>query len=258
MNEIEDIDDSWHDKDFRQVTRLSLAARAQTLSEVRSLCDKGADVNNQPEWDGWDFGMKVYASPLMEAAVRGNVDIVRELLQRGAKADAFMCDTDPRSSKGWHTEGWTVLMSAVSSTCLDVVELIVAQGVDVNAHAYRSQWVDSKKTFKDRGTVTALELAYALKLDAIAALLAAKAAAEPEPVPPMPSRGISAALAAETAALIAAKRPFEGKTLGEQETPAVPPAATSSQPKRRAEVAATKDTTQLDLPVSKRTRGAAT
>jgi len=62
----------------------------------------------------------------MEAAVRGNVDIVRELLQRGAKADAFMCDTDPRSSYGWHTEGWTVLMSAVSSTCLDVVELIVA------------------------------------------------------------------------------------------------------------------------------------
>ena len=103
--------------------------------------------------------------------------------------------------------------------------------------------------------MTALELAYTLKLDAIAALLAAKAAAEPEPVPPMPS-GTSAALAAEIAALIAAKRPFEGKTLGEQETPAVPPAATSRQPKRRAEVAATKDTAELDLPVSKRTRGA--
>jgi len=223
MNEI---DASWDDEDFRRVTRLGLAARAGTLSEVCELCNKGANVNNQPEWDGWDFGMKLYASPLMEAAGCGSVGIVRELLQRGAKADAVMCDTDPTSSDDWHTDGWTVLMSAVSSMCLEVVELIVAQGVDVNARACRSQWVDRLETFEDRGTVTALTLARSLKLDAIAAVLAAKATAAPEPVPPVPP----AALAAEIASLIAAK--------GKQ--------ATSGQPKRPAEDSAT---------VSKRTRG---
>ena len=226
------VDDVREDDKGRYVTRLSFAARTGTLSEVCSLCDAGADVNYAYEWDGWDFGMKVYASPLMEAANRGDVDIVRELLQRGASVEAFMCDTDPRSSvsQGWHTEGWTMLMSAVSSTCLDVVKLILEQGVDVNARAERSQYVDRLGNFEDCETVTALSLARTLKLDAIAALLA-----------------VQTQEAAKAAAAI--------ETL----EPAVPPAtvtATMGQSKRLAEAA--QDAEELDQPVSKRTRGAVT
>ena len=62
-------------------------------------------------------------------------------------------------------------MSAVSSTCLEVVELIVAAGADVSASAVRSQWVDRLETFEERETVTALSLARTLKLDAIAGFL---------------------------------------------------------------------------------------
>ena len=165
------IDEHWDDDAGRGVTRLILAARTGTLSEVCSLCDAGANVNYAPEWDGWDFGGKQYASPLIVAANRGDVDIVRTLLQRGANANFIMCDTDPRSNDDWHTEGWTALMSAVSSTCLEVVELIVAAGADVSASAVRSQWVDRLETFEERETVTALSLARTLKLDAIAGFL---------------------------------------------------------------------------------------
>ena len=92
------IDEHWDDDAGRGVTRLILAARTGTLSEVCSLCDAGANVNYAPEWDGWDFGGKQYASPLIVAANRGDVDIVRTLLQRGANANFIMCDTDPRSN----------------------------------------------------------------------------------------------------------------------------------------------------------------
>ena len=64
---------AWDDEDGRTVTRLSLAARAGTLSDVCSLCDNGANVNYAYEWDGWDFGMKLYVTPTRDRAMTGTL-----------------------------------------------------------------------------------------------------------------------------------------------------------------------------------------
>ena len=150
----------------RGMTRLSKAAAQGTPASCRALVEQGADVNLAVDWDGVNCSFR-YASPLLAAAMRGDgggVGVVAELLRLGADARAIMCARDPLYKDGEQgfTEGWTVLMSAVSSRRLDVVKLIVATGVDAKAPATRYLWDGAD--VREIETVTALDIARKLKL----------------------------------------------------------------------------------------------
>src|SRR5262245_22528439 len=71
--------------------QLIAEARAGNLEAVRSLLDRGIDLNE-------DYGAPRGWSPLMEAAYHGHLGVVKLLVERGANLDAVEVD-------GW----WTAL-----------------------------------------------------------------------------------------------------------------------------------------------------
>lgn len=83
----------------------------------------GADV----EQKGRDerYGIKHYVTPLWCGAFRGNLSIVKLLLQSGADINA--------QSK----TGSTPLMAACSRNCFEVVKYLVHFGVDLNKQNYK-------------------------------------------------------------------------------------------------------------------------
>jgi ankyrin repeat protein len=88
------------------------AAASGQLDKIRSLLDKGVDVN----------GMDLHGrTPLMQAAVAGHAGTVRLLIQRGA-------DVNRRNHYGR-----TALMDAVQTGRLQVVRLLLENRSDVNA-----------------------------------------------------------------------------------------------------------------------------
>jgi len=101
------------------------------LGRVRALLGRGVDVNEgTPESEdehsllGHDFTIPSGGrTPLMMAAYRGNVTILRALLDAGARVDA-VSDT-----------GDTALCEAVSSKQRKALALLVSRGADVNQPA---------------------------------------------------------------------------------------------------------------------------
>ena len=76
-------------------SRLSIAARKGDVARVRELCDWRADIEAVDEYG---------STPLYCASLNGHLDIVRELLARGANANATAI------------HGWTPLMSCLLYT----------------------------------------------------------------------------------------------------------------------------------------------
>ena len=72
----------WMTPEFQKLQQASLDG---DLDTVRSLLDAGVDLNA-------DFGAPRGWSPLMGAAHRGHLAIVRLLVERGAKLDAVEID----------------------------------------------------------------------------------------------------------------------------------------------------------------------
>ena len=62
------------------------------------------------------------ASPLSEAAISGNFELIKVLLEAGADAKALATP-----------DGETVLMSAARSGNVDAVRMLLDRGADVNA-----------------------------------------------------------------------------------------------------------------------------
>jgi len=137
---------------WRQRTRLAHAAAKGDLARVRELCDWRADVEAQAGTENY-FGPG-FGKPLHCASEIGRVDIVRELLARGANinaADKF---------------GKTPLIVASARGQIEVVRALLAAGAD--------------KHLMDRRGATAASQAgnayvypYVPVRDAILALLAA-------------------------------------------------------------------------------------
>jgi len=82
------------------------------IQKVKSLLDKGVDVNFQDEGYG--------ASPLHAASQSGRKKIVRMLLNRGAKVNLQ------------NKKGDTALMAAAFNGHKDIIEILVLAGADVN------------------------------------------------------------------------------------------------------------------------------
>ena len=127
-------------------TYLTACSHFGDLARVRWLLDMGADVNHSST----DFGM----TSLIQACLGGHLEIVRELLGRGANVAA--CTDYGTTSlitacrqghldivhellgrgadvNAANTDGWTSLMHACLSGHLEVVRELLGQGANVNA-----------------------------------------------------------------------------------------------------------------------------
>ena len=98
------------------ITPSSLEHAIATGNEamVRLLVDNGADLSQSET-----------GTPLFEAASRGDVDMVRFLLQRG-------CTVDAKNAGVEGTEWWTPLHGAALMDHQSVVALLIAHGANVN------------------------------------------------------------------------------------------------------------------------------
>ena len=92
-------------------------ATATVIDVVRALVEAGADIDAVGDWDA---GIPDHHWPLESAAEMGDLQFARKLLELGA---------NPRRE----STGETALHKAVANDHLDLVELLIQQGADVNA-----------------------------------------------------------------------------------------------------------------------------
>nr|KAI8729158.1 ankyrin-3-like [Biomphalaria glabrata] len=158
---------------------LSLAASAKRDSVVSHLIKKGADVNRVDT----RYGM----TPLMHAAIAGNVHIVKLLLKYGAKLDiADNWDYSPLMlaaqfknhlvvscliqggadvNKVSEFDGKSPLILATESNCCDTMQVLLQHGAHVNY----------SKPFHKRGTTALMIAAKMGSREAVNILLSYKA-----------------------------------------------------------------------------------
>ncbi len=102
--------------------KLSQAADIGDYKTAKEMIDKGADVNTRR---GGGIVLKAKYSKrgtaLMLAAAGGHFDIVKLLLENGAKVNAET------------STGWTALMLASRNGRHDTVEILIERGANVNA-----------------------------------------------------------------------------------------------------------------------------
>ncbi|MGB6065331.1 MAG: ankyrin repeat domain-containing protein [Desulfomonilaceae bacterium] len=96
-----------------------MAVAEDDIESLKRLLREGANINAAKG--------KYKTSILMEAAVRGNLAVMRLLLERGA--DVNMADRD----------GWTALMGATIQGRLEPVKLLLDYGADVNAKNHNGE-----------------------------------------------------------------------------------------------------------------------
>ena len=121
------------------ITSLHNAVHSKNLELVRLLLDKGAQVNvcAKVEWSQANFSPKIFnflkeffggeekgITPLHNAAVGGNIEIVKLLLDKGAEID---CKNETSA---------TPLHSAVVQGHLDIVKELLNRGADLKAKEY--------------------------------------------------------------------------------------------------------------------------
>ena len=99
-------------------TALISATERGYASIVRTLLNRGADVNGVCDWPGFgDGGL----TALMIAVLRGDTEIVQALLDEGANVNAKTA-----------SQRRTPLMAAVSSGSTEVVGALLARGANIN------------------------------------------------------------------------------------------------------------------------------
>ncbi|PQE32366.1 multiple ankyrin repeats single kh domain protein [Rutstroemia sp. NJR-2017a WRK4] len=104
------------------------AARQENLPIIQLLINAGANINNYEPESGFPVRN---LNALQTAASKGNMDIVKYLLDRDADVNW------PPADEG----GLTSLQAAVRSGCTELVEFLITQGADVNAPAADSTGV---------------------------------------------------------------------------------------------------------------------
>ena len=92
---------------------LRMAAEDGDLEEMSRLLEEGSQINAKVG----DYETTV----LMEVSVRGNVEVMKFLIEKGANVN--LSDKD----------GWTAIMGAVVQGHLESVKLLLSHGAEVNA-----------------------------------------------------------------------------------------------------------------------------
>ena len=113
-------------------TALMTAARTGIVATVQLLLDRGGNPNAAEEWRG--------QTALMWAAVENHPDVAQLLIERGADVDArstlFDFESLEQGAGGAivdrPTGGLTVLTFAARSGAIEVGEVLVAAGADLN------------------------------------------------------------------------------------------------------------------------------
>jgi uncharacterized protein len=98
---------------------IRMAVAEDDLEAVERLLREGAEINAVKG--------EFKTSILMEAAVRGNVGVMKLLIENGA--DVNMADKD----------GWTALMGATVQGHLESVKLLLERGAAVNAKNHNGE-----------------------------------------------------------------------------------------------------------------------
>jgi ankyrin repeat protein len=93
--------------------RLIEGAKTGNLEMVKDALDDGADINKSRNNDD--------KTPLYAASEKGHLEVVRELLARGAAVDAAIYG------------GWTPLLVAILKGHLEIVRELLARGASVDA-----------------------------------------------------------------------------------------------------------------------------
>jgi len=139
-----------------QDVQLIVAARDGNLSKVKSLINKGANVNAMfnvvasSMFEGFDPKNPGSADPkhilgmtaLMVAAEEGYTDIAKVLIDSGA---------DVNMRKGGRNQGYTALMIAVENGHTEIVKLLLKAGADVNAKTGYYPHITAIDIAKSRG-----------------------------------------------------------------------------------------------------------
>ena len=122
---------SIHSGDGLGETPLHTAAEAPNLRSVRALLDAGAKVDASDMYG---------AAPLLTAAFRGHLAVVEALLDAGAgvnrRGAVFAHSEDERNNV-------TALHMAVMGGALEVADLLLERGAEVNALAYTTPLDDA-------------------------------------------------------------------------------------------------------------------
>ena len=124
---------------WSKMTRLVWAALNGHLARVRELCDWRADIEAADMYG---------CTPLFYASYRCHLDIVRELLARGANVNA-VCNES----------GYTPLIEASYGGCVEVVRALLAAGADkrhVNKYGETAASVAGRYTPDTRAIILAL------------------------------------------------------------------------------------------------------
>lgn len=113
-------------KDFRGRTQLYFAAACGNLSEVLRL--KSNDNIDEPDIEG--------KTPLYVAAEQGHLEVVRALVEAGARIDAGAkpgpLEIPPGVDVDEHGGGKTALWIAAARGHHEVVEMLVSEGANIN------------------------------------------------------------------------------------------------------------------------------
>jgi ankyrin repeat protein len=117
------------------------AIKANDSAKVRYLLDHGANVNahrvNTDKY--WNFE----ETPLTEAIMMGNIDIVRLLLDLRADPNVHLKTTSNDPYKKWYYSYSTPLSRATAKQDIDIIRLLLDRGADANA---RREYVEQGMT----------------------------------------------------------------------------------------------------------------
>lgn len=129
---------------IRTFSCLNLACKFGYIEIVKLLLDQGVEINFEKDYDN--------ETPLIIAAEEGKFEIVKLLLDRGAEVNIpyqkYVNDENFKSHghiltyveqgrKAWDDRtpsGWTALMAASFNGHLEIAEILLKNGADVDAH----------------------------------------------------------------------------------------------------------------------------
>jgi ankyrin repeat protein len=112
-------------------TALMAVARTGNLDAAKLLLDNGATVDARESWGG--------QTALMWASARRHPEMIQMLIDHGADVDARSIARDYQRHvtaegrpKNMDTGGFTPLLYAARENCLDCIDVLLANGADIN------------------------------------------------------------------------------------------------------------------------------
>ena len=104
--------------------RLAMAIEKNQTKEAISLLGQGADINRR-------IGA-INSTPLIKASINGNLELVKELLKRGA--DINSVDLAKKSALSWAIDKASANKDDVEAKqrYLDIANLLIDSGIDIN------------------------------------------------------------------------------------------------------------------------------